>query len=206
VITNGALNLVDGKRSRFYADKLKDKLGPLKQRIIGLLIGGDTKNFKMDYDVIEVIADNLIKAAKECDAEILITTSRRTPKQIDELLRKRFSAQERCRLLVIANEENSEGIVEGILGLSDVVLVSEESISMISEAASSKSYTIVFTKGSYSDKRHMDFLKNLNDKGFIAIEESRNIYSSVSDVFNAGKKQAVLDDSFKLEEALLKIL
>ena len=77
---------------------------------------------------------------------------------------------------------------------------------MISEAASSKSYTIVFTQGGYSDKRHMDFLKDLHDRGFIEIEESRNIYDSVSNVFNTGKKQAVLDNSFKLKEALAKIL
>jgi len=206
VITNGALNLVDSKSLRFYADKLKDRLGMLKERRIGLLLGGDAKNFKMDYKAVEAIADNLIKAAAEHDAEILITTSRRTPRYIEELLRKKFSSKERCRLLVIANEENSKGAVESILGLSDVVLVSEESISMISEAASCKSYTIVFTQGGYEDKRHTAFLDDLHGNGFIDIAASRNIYDSVSDVFNTGKQQAVLNNFPKVEEALEKIL
>ncbi len=206
VVTNGALNLVDSKSLGYYADKLKDRLGMLKDRRIGLLLGGDAKNFKMDHEAIEVIADNLIKAAAEHDAEILITTSRRTPRQIEELLRKKFFDKERCRLLVIANEENSKGAVESILGLSDVVLVSEESISMISEAASSKSYTIVFTQGGYEDKRHIAFLDDLHGNGFIDIAASRNTYDSISDVFNAGKQQAILNNSSQVEEALEKIL
>ncbi len=205
-ITNGALNLIDSKRLMFYADKLQERLGPLKERRIGLLLGGNAKDFKMDYKAIEVMADNLIKAAKKYDAEIFITTSRRTPGGVDELLRKRFSEDERCRLLVVANDKNSEGIVEGILGLSDVVLVSEESISMISEAASSKSYTIVFTQGNYSDKRHISFLNNLHDKGFIEIEESRNIYDAIAGVFKTGKEQALLNDSFEIKETLKKML
>lgn len=206
IITNGALNLVDSKHLKLYADKLKDKIGPLKERRIGLLLGGDTKDFKMDHKVIESMAENLIKAANEYDAEILVTTSRRSPGYIDELLKKKFSDEKRCRLLNIANDENSKGIVEGILGLSDIVLVSEESISMISEAASSKSHVIVFTQGGYSDSRHISFLKNLCDKGFIEIKRSQNIRNAISKVFKVRVEQPVLDDSFKVKDALARIL
>ena len=206
VITNGALSLIDSKSLDFYADKLKDELGILKKRRIGLLLGGDTKNFKMDHKVIGDIADNLLKIADEYDAEILISTSRRTPRRIDDLLRVKFSQKERCRLLVIANEENREGAVESILGLADAVLVSEESISMVSEAASSDSHTIVFTQGDYKDKRHIRFLDDLHHNGFIDIVASRNVYDLVSDAFSKVKKQAILNNSSQVEEALEKML
>jgi len=206
VITDGALNLVDKNRLKLYADKLEDKIGQLKERRIGLLLGGDAKDFKMDHKAIEILVEELIKAANECDAEILVTTSRRTPGHIDELLKKRFSDEQRCRLLVIANDENSKGVVEAILGLSDIVLVSEESISMISEAASSKAHVIVFTRAGFVDTRHISFLKNLCDKGFIEIRESENIHTAVSKAFKTRVEGPVLNDSLKVEEALAKIL
>jgi KDO2-lipid IV(A) lauroyltransferase len=206
VISDGALNLIDKNRLKLYADKLKHKIGPLKERRIGLLLGGDTKDFKMDHRAIEALTEESVKAANECDAEILVTTSRRTPGHIDELLRKKFSGEKRCRLLNIVNDKNSKGIIEAILGLSDVVLVSEESISMISEAASSKSRTIVFTQGGYNDKRHISFLKNLRDKGFIEIKENQDIHTAILKAFKTRAKEPVLNDSLKVEEALAKML
>ncbi len=206
VITNGALNLVDKNHLKLYADKLKHEIGQLKERRIGLLLGGDTKAFKMDHKAIEILIEESVKAANECDAEILVTTSRRTPGHIDELLKKKFSGKKRCRLLNIANDENSKGMVEGILGLSDVVLVSEESISMISEAASSKARVIVFTQAGFGDKRHISFLKNLRDKCFIEIKESQNIHTAILKALQARVERPVLNDSLKVEEALARTI
>jgi len=206
VTTNGALNLIDENSLKASSDILKAKIAPLKKTVIGLLLGGDTKRFKMGYSVIKGLLDELIKAADRYDADILVTTSRRTPGKIEELLRERLSSEPRCRVLVIANDKNSSQAVEAILGLSNAVLVSEESISMISEAASSRCYTIVFTQGNYSDKRHLRFLKGLCDRGFISIVNSRDIYNSVSNILSAGRKQPVLDNSVKVKEALKKIL
>jgi len=58
--------------------------------------------------------------------EIFISTSRRTPKAVEDYLKERLSPESRCRVLIITNEYNPSGAVESILGLSDIVLVSEE--------------------------------------------------------------------------------
>ncbi len=204
--TSGALNLIDKTRVNLAANKLIEDIGPLKGRGIGLLLGGDTDKFSMDLNIIEKLTEDIVRAAEAFDAEIFITTSRRTPKQVDEFLKKRLAHETRCRLLVMANEDNRKDAVEAVLGASQVVLVSEESISMISEAASSESYTIVFTQEGLKKDKHGRFLNNLKDKGFVCISKGCNAYGDIENVLRGGKKQPILNNSIKVREALDRIL
>jgi len=205
-MTDGALNMVDKARKEFYKKKLIERIGPLNEKVIGLLIGGSTKNFSMDDEAISSLLDNIIRSANEQNAQILLSTSRRTPNSVEDLIKRRLRNEPRCRLLVVANESNMEGAVEGISGLSDIILVSEESISMVSEAASSGSYAVVFTQGGNIDKRHNLFLQHLSQKGYIKIAGVENIYSTISDVFENNLQQPVLNDAVKVKEALDKLL
>ena len=68
--------------------------------------------------------------------------------------------------MVIANEKNIPSAVGGILGLSSVAVVSPESISMISEAANSGKYVVVFQQPGLG-RRHRLFLENLEAKKII---------------------------------------
>jgi Kdo2-lipid IVA lauroyltransferase/acyltransferase len=206
VVTDAALNLVNEQRLKFFSDKLKEKIGPVKKRAIGILIGGNTKNFKMKLETIKKVMESVLRISTERDMEIFISTSRRTPKDIDDYLRGLLSRQPLCKLLVIANEDNPHGSVEAILGLSDIVLVSEESISMISESASSSAYRIVFSQGSISDSRHKRFLDYFRRAGYIEVAESENLYSIIEKALVSGSKQPVLDDTIKVKQALERIL
>ena len=100
--------------------------------------------YMSDYQIKE--------AALHYNADILMTTSRRTPSAIEQIILKELKNFERCSLCIIANQRNIPEAVGGILGLSDLVIVSGESISMVSEALSSGKRTIVFSPhGEYSD-------------------------------------------------------
>ena len=206
VITEAALNLIDEKRSSFFADKLKDEIGPVEKKAIGILIGGDTKNFIMSLEKLKDVIESAIKISADYDMEIFVSTSRRTPKKIEDYLKSRLARESRCRLLVVANEDNPHGVIEAILGVSDIVLASEESVSMISEAASSGAYSIVFRQGDYSDKRHDRFLSNLEKSGYIEIADCGHVYGVFRKVLDLGLKQPVLNDSIKVKQALERIL
>lgn len=206
VVTNGALNLIDKESLRYNSRKLQEKVGRLRERVIGVLIGGSTKDFTMDRESIDILLDNLMKASTEYDCDILLTTSRRTPKDIEDLLKQKLGREARCKLLVAVNEEKIEGAVEGILGLSGLVLVSQDSISMVSEAASSGIHTIVFKQKGLQNQRHERFLKNLSRNNFIAISDTGEVYSAISDYFKNKPKQHLLDDSSKIEKALEKLI
>ena len=127
------------------AEKLSRELSLAPSgRKIGFLVGGDTDKIKFSREALEGVLQGLERLGAETRSVFLATSSRRTPSWADALLRRSFEGKEFCPLLVIANQANRKGVVPGILGLSDVIVVSGESISMVSEAVSSGKPVIVF--------------------------------------------------------------
>ena len=63
---------------------------------------------------------------------------------VEFALKERYGKSGRIKLLLIANDGNFEGAIEGILGLSDILVVSGESVAMLTEAVSSDRPVIAF--------------------------------------------------------------
>lgn len=206
IVTDGALNLISRETLRDNSQKLRKLIGSLRDKVVGILIGGPTKDFDMEETLIRTLLDNAIRACCEYDCDVLLTTSRRTPLKIENLIKEKLGDEPRCKLLIIANEKNIDGAVEGILGLSDITLVSQESISMVSEAASSATYAIVFRKKEIQNRRQEAFLNNLSQGNFIKVVEAERIYSAISDVFKNHLQQRTLDDLSRTEDALVRLL
>jgi Kdo2-lipid IVA lauroyltransferase/acyltransferase len=206
VVTEGAPNLIDKDLIRHQADSLRYEIGPLSDFKIGLLLGGNHKEFNLKEDAIFLLIEKIEESAQALSADVLVTTSRRTPKNIEALLKRRLANNPRCKLLVIANEKNKEGVVGGILGLCDVVIVSPESISMVSEAASSGAYILVFGAQDITDKRHKLFLKNLSSQGYIQPVDLKDISGHINRFLNGRPEKNILDDSIVIRKGLEKIL
>jgi len=143
-VTRGAPSWMTRAFIARESERLSGELGlsPAHKRV-GILIGGDTEKIKFEEALFAQALDSVARAGGE--PVFLITTSRRTPGWAEAALKKTFIDHPRCASLVIANEKNKEGIVPGILGLSDVLVVTGESISMVSEAASTGKPVLVFT-------------------------------------------------------------
>ena len=204
---NGALNLINDDYLKTHGEMLKDNIPDhgFKALYIGLLMGGDTKKFTLIEKMVNEVVLELKKAADELDAGILMTTSRRTPEKIEKLLKNEFKNYKRAKLQIIANENNLPQAVGGILSLSRIIIISPESISMISEAASSGKAVLVFDMPGLS-KRHKIFLKNLSGGGYIHLtktnELAKNLKILLSQTGNANK----LNDGLLVREALKGIL
>lgn len=210
VITQGALNLIDEDYLKEQAEILKSKIGAIGGRpSIGLLVGGDTKKYRLTQSIMYQVIQEIKKASLDLDADILITTSRRTPEAIEKLLRKEFSDFKNCKLLVIANEKNLPEAVGGILGIAGFILVSAESISMVSEAVSSGKYVGVFRlkpKGLNFRTRHELFLKNLETQGYIYSMKKDAIADRIKSLLEGRPALKVVNDRLLVEAALRKLL
>lgn len=210
VITLGALNLIDENYLKEQAEILKSKIGAIGARMsLGLLIGGDTKKYRLTQGIMNQVIQEIKKASLDLDADILITTSRRTPQVIEKLLRKEFSDFKNSKLLVIANEKNIPEAVGGILGIADFILVSAESISMVSEAVSSGKYVGVFRlkpKGLNFRTRHELFLKNLEARGYIYSMKKDAIADRIKSILGGRPALKRLNDRLLVEEALRRLL
>ena len=172
----------------------------------GVLIGGDTKGVKFDETQIRELIGQIKDAALHYNADILLTTSRRTPAAIEQIISRELKNFERCSLCIIANQRNIPEAVGGILGLSDLVIVSGESISMVSEALSSAKRTIVFSPhGQYADKprdKYEDFVLKLNEQGYLMITSVDDLKSKMTQLLSRKITLKTLDDQSIIQSGL----
>ena len=167
-ITIGAPNRINLKFLEEEAEKLNKRTNCQNKVKIGVLLGGDDQNHHLSGEWTKLFLEQIKKFTEKVNADILLTTSRRTLPGVEKICKKMLSDYPGCKLLVIANE-TGENPVRGMLGLCSIVFVSEDSIAMCSEAASSPATTVVL-KVARKNKRHLIFdetFKNLSEKGYI---------------------------------------
>ncbi|MBI5143647.1 MAG: mitochondrial fission ELM1 family protein, partial [Candidatus Omnitrophica bacterium] len=185
LVTTIAPNLIDEETLKRDGEMLKKRIQLGKKTVLGVLIGGDNPEYSLTGETIDNVIDGLLKFCDSTDAELLITTSRRTPTEAEAVLKNRLKDDHRCKLLVIANEANLEEAVGGILDLSSVIIVSGESISMVSEAISSRKKVVVFeleNKKGVSTK-HQAALKELERRGYISACTAKDLAPVIEKVY-----------------------
>ncbi len=179
---------------------------PLSPLTIGLLIGGDTKDFHLDKDTVSEVIKQIKSASEKLEADILVTTSRRTSREVEVKLKEELKDYPRCKLLIIANEKNIPEAVGGILGLSQIVISSSESISMISEAVNSRKYVLVF-KSAGLNSRHRRFLDHFAKNKYIyLVEGPHDLSAKIEDIWLNRPAIHSLSDNLLISEAIKKIL
>lgn len=208
ITTTLAPNLVDSKTLGDAAKRLKMSANITKNNVIGLLIGGDNPEFAITSELLKKILSATLKACESCDAQLLVTTSRRTSREQEYILKEALRDDPRCKLLVIANENNPEGTLAGILALSKVVAVSGESISMVSEAVSSGKKTVVFMpeRKKSGPVKHERALENLMRGGYISIARSGELISLVGRALKDSSPAKKVDDTEKIYEAMRALI
>ena len=210
LVTLGAPNLVNPDYLAEQAERAKKRLVLSKELRIGLLIGGENREYSFSKDRISQVVSELIKTAGALDAEILATTSRRTSREIGKYLQDYLSSRSRCKLLVIANELNPPQTAEAILALSQIVVISSNSISMISESLAAARYVIVFEldrkrPGAAFLPRHARLVNRLAGEGYLSVCSPDNLYDTITKVWREKKPIKVLRDNQRVKEAVEKI-
>ncbi len=209
IVTRGALNMMDEtclrEQSALLVRGVRGGLPGGEKEYVGVLIGGDTKSFTLGLEAVKAVAAQVKLAAERLNMEILITTSRRTSPSVEGVLKREFQDYPRCSLLVIANEKNIPGAVGGILGLSSLVVTSPESISMVSESASSGKYTVVFSEKGLS-RKHREFLRQCAGNRYIYLADPQKLSEMIKGLLSEKPAVVRLDDRERALEALNKLL
>lgn len=98
------------------------------RRSVALVIGGPSRHFRMEVSALRRQLETIFELFP--DADLMVTTSRRTPPEVEALL----EAFPFVRSVVYSREPINP--IPDFLALSDYVFVSEDSTSMLSEAVS----------------------------------------------------------------------
>jgi uncharacterized protein len=136
-----------------------------KQNSIGVLVGGNTKNFKYTIsdatklcDRIDEIKKNASKEDMSKDMSVVITFSRRTPDILKNYIKNRFPLA-----LIYDSEKSDANIYLGMLKYCKNIIVTLDSISMCSESLESNAFINIYApkkilKGKY--RRFIDYIYN----------------------------------------------
>ncbi|MDP8260442.1 MAG: ELM1/GtrOC1 family putative glycosyltransferase [Candidatus Gygaella obscura] len=189
VFTDAAVNRIDEdflQKGRIELEGfLKKRDIALKPDVLGVFFGGDTKAFKYKQQSLIALIEKIKSFIKGNEFDLFFTTSRRTSVIQERLFEGQLKTS--AKFLVVANKNNPEYAFAGILAISTIILVSAESISMVSEAVAGSKKVVVFLPSVLSlRRRHKIFLDNLKEKGLIAIADENNLYE-VLVVVSAGK-------------------
>lgn len=208
VVTELAPNLIDGEKMKKDADSLKAHIQPVAKDAVAFFVGGDNPEFNMTGDIVHSAIEGVAEFCDRSGVSILATTSRRTSPEIENIIKKRLKNNSKCKFLVIANEKNFDFAVGGMLALCRVAVVSEESISMISEAISAGKRVVVFRLSKKTDAatKHERALKSLSDERHITVAEPSNLVNAIEKAWNDTTPVKPVKDMDRIYEALRRLI
>ncbi|MCE9508140.1 MAG: mitochondrial fission ELM1 family protein [Alphaproteobacteria bacterium] len=127
LVTAGALHRVTPEKIAAEQKKFEPVLGRLPQPRVAVLIGGASKTHIMTREDAQRLAQQL----KSLDAGLMITASRRTGEENLRLLRDALKGEH-----VFFWDGAGDNPYFAMLGFADHIIVTEDSVSMVSEAVS----------------------------------------------------------------------
>ena len=131
-VTLGSPNAVVKTNLEKEARRLLEEYPSKAEKIWSILIGGDDANYTLSSEWIKKSVGRIMAAAEEDGADLYITTSRRTSHEAAKTLKTLASHSESVRYLLIA-EEDPFNPIPAMLGFSDEVFCTEDSVNMVSE-------------------------------------------------------------------------
>ena len=130
---------LDAERKR-----LNHKMNLPKNPRIGFLIGGADRHETITVADAKQLSKICETVATEMNTQILVTTSRRTPSDVTAHLVSTVKHSDKCSLFITPDMPSElEDPYQAILALSDLLIVTADSFSMVCEAASSGRKVIV---------------------------------------------------------------
>ena len=156
-ISKGAIHYITeveiNQAKSYLADKIKSK------KIVSLILGGPNKYYNFDDDQLINIFNEIKSKFVSKDYKIIVIPSMRTPKKSIELAKKEMSS---CGYVVSSVDKQA---YLSAYALADYVVVTCDSTSMISEAATSGKPIFVAhmraKKNNYRFKRFFELFKQM---------------------------------------------
>jgi mitochondrial fission protein ELM1 len=106
-----------------------------------VLLGGSSRHVRFDRTALEQLAANLEAVHARDGGSVLLTTSRRTPRELREALRHR---RVETPGLTWLGEADGPNPYAGLLAWADRIVCSPDSVNMVSEACATRAPVFVF--------------------------------------------------------------
>ena len=134
-----------------------------------VLLGGSSRHARFDRMAFEVLASKLEVVLAREGGSVLLTTSRRTPKELRDVLEHRYDGTPG---VVWRNSSDGPNPYAGLLAWADRIVCSPDSVNMITEACATRVPVFVFDPRRVRG-RPRAFLDTLLDRGRIRTMDTR---------------------------------
>lgn len=137
-VSRTALHRVTPERLAAEADVWRDRLSAYRRPLAAVLLGGNNGRFKLDRDTGARLAADLATMAQRDKVGVVVTPSRRTDPAVTDLIR--------MALAPVGGwvwDMQGDNPYFGMLALADLIVVTQDSVSMISEAAATRAPVMI---------------------------------------------------------------
>ncbi|MDA9973487.1 mitochondrial fission ELM1 family protein [Alphaproteobacteria bacterium] len=169
-ITGKNIIQTKGALSFFLNHEINNKKDlTLQKPVIFLMIGGNNKRYNPQNCDYYELGMKAVHATKRLNAKLIISTSRRTGIKAEKVMKSIFTKRLDDFQLYTFKDKNP---YPEILETADFIIVTSDSVNMVSETATISTPLFV----SYFEKEEgkiLNFLENLNDLGVIKKFEGR---------------------------------
>ncbi len=161
----GALHRATPRRLAEEAARLAARLAGLPRPFVGALIGGANGVYRFGADEARALAAALTKEAARNGGSLLVTPSRRTGEANIAILREALAGTPG-----LVWDGSGDNPYFGILGLSDVLLATADSVNMITEACATGKPVYIYGLPGGSEKFER-FHEGLTLRGYARLHE-----------------------------------
>lgn len=160
MVIRGSLNRIAAEKLAAGADRFGPMLADLPRPLVAVLIGGDNKVYRLTPAVTRRLADDLARLVEEGGYGLAVTPSRRTGTKNEAVLRERLAGT-----AAVVWDGTGANPYLGFLGLADAIIVTCDSVNMVSEACSTgKPVHVVDLEGG-GDSKFGRFHREMRDAG-----------------------------------------
>jgi mitochondrial fission protein ELM1 len=130
IATFGAVHGVTPERLAAAAKSFAAQVSPLPRPRLAVLLGGDSQAFRFSPEAAASFGAKLAKLARETGGSLLVTPSRRTPPASLAALAAAIASVPH-----VVWDKTGDNPYFAFLALADVIVVTEDSVNMVTEAA-----------------------------------------------------------------------
>ncbi len=166
-------------------------IGDLPSPKITVLVGGDSKNNNFTMEHASRLVDGIVQICGHLKAAALVTTSRRTNADVARFMEDELKKRLGKYIYFHDFNRSKANPFYAYLQLADMIIVTGDSVSMISESCATGKPVYVYSPDGNAAEKHRAFQLSLAELGFVNFfddEAKRKIIESGVPVMNrAGK-------------------
>jgi mitochondrial fission protein ELM1 len=167
IVTRTALHRVTPERLAVEAERWRDRFAGLPRPLVAVLVGGSNGRYRLGAEEGGKLATDLAAMMRRDKVGVMVTPSRRTDPAVTRLLHEALAP-----LGGWVWDFTGDNPYFGMLGLADMIVVTQDSVSMISEAAATQAPVMVATLPGRSRRQGL-FLRMMTDEGRVRLFDGR---------------------------------